>query len=130
MTNSDISELAKQIVDYENSPEVQSIKQDILRQVAMDGDVKTSRIPAPQNITEVGGYFNMLEKLNAQDMMRQAVTSALGLPAYNSSLSKPDQIKDKTIDYLMGVISNLQSEIEELKKSLKTATTQPTAGGA
>lgn len=42
--------------------------------------LKTSqaRVPAPLNITEIGGYYNLLEGDN--EMRRQLLASVLGLP--------------------------------------------------
>lgn len=51
--------------------------------------VKPSRIPAPLNITEVGGYFNLIEQVETTDpalqnqkarMQLALIASALGLP--------------------------------------------------
>ena len=37
-----------------------------------------ARVPAPLNITEIGGYYNLLEGDN--EMRRQLLASVLGLP--------------------------------------------------
>ena len=39
----------------------------ILKRIAEETDVKPSRIPAPLNITEVGGYFNLIEQVETDD---------------------------------------------------------------
>ena len=61
----------------------------ILKRIAEETDVKPSRIPAPLNITEVGGYFNLIEQVETDDPVLKAqkakmqlalIASALGLP--------------------------------------------------
>ena len=32
----------------------------------MEGDVKPARIPAPLNITQIGGYINLMEQLKKE----------------------------------------------------------------
>jgi len=76
----DLAALAIKLLAQETSPEVQKIKLDILRRIATESDIKPARIPAPMNITEIGGYFNLMMKLNQQEMLRQTLTSILGLP--------------------------------------------------
>jgi len=55
-------------------------KKTILNRIATESDIKPSRIPAPMNITEIGGYFNLMMKLKQEEMLRQTLTSILGLP--------------------------------------------------
>ena len=53
-------------------------------------DVKPTRIPAPLNITEVGGYFNLIQQVQTANdpslekqkarMQLALIASALGLP--------------------------------------------------
>lgn len=78
--NIDIQALVAKLLEHEVSPEVLEIKKMILRRVATESDIKPSRIPAPMNITQVGGYVNLLMQLNEQDMLRQTLASILGLP--------------------------------------------------
>jgi len=75
-----IATLAERLLEQETSQEVRDIKLEILRRVARESDIKPARIPAPKNITEIGGYFNLMMKLNQEEMLRQALTSILGLP--------------------------------------------------
>jgi hypothetical protein len=82
--------LAAKLLEQETSEEVQSIKLKILERIASESDVKPSRIPAPKNITEIGGYFNLMMKMKKeaakeeqkifQEMLNQTLTSILGLP--------------------------------------------------
>lgn len=73
-------ELATKLLEQETSEEMAEIKRMIYRRIAMESEIKPSRIPAPMNITEIGGYINLLMKVNQQDMLRQTLASILGLP--------------------------------------------------
>ena len=76
----DYSALAEKMLMQEASEEMLRIRQLILLRTAMEGEIKNSKIPPPLNITEVGGYYNLLAQQNEQIMLRQLVSSALGLP--------------------------------------------------
>lgn len=65
------------------APEELQARQQLLRRLALEGDVFPSRIPAPRNITEVGGYLNLLERLNETAMRTQALAAALGVAGPN-----------------------------------------------
>jgi len=45
-----------------------------------------SRIPAPRNITEIGGYINLLETLNQPELRAQTLASILGVAGSNPPL--------------------------------------------
>jgi len=75
-----LQELAAKILEQETSDEMLKIRQLIMLRAALESDVKSTRIPAPMNITEVGGYYNLLVKQKQNTMLRQVVSSALGLP--------------------------------------------------
>ena len=60
-------------------PEIQQAQALLLRRLATEGDVIPSRIPAPRNITEVGGYLNLLTTLAENTMRRDMIGAALGL---------------------------------------------------
>ena len=64
----------------EISAQMQKIRQLMLLRTALESDVRPTRMTAPRNITEVGGYYNLLRKMNQQIMMRQMVASAIGFP--------------------------------------------------
>lgn len=76
----DIQEVAAKLLENEASEEVLEIKKQILRRIASESDIKPSRIPAPLNITQIGGYFNLLMQLQQEEMLRQTLASILGLP--------------------------------------------------
>src|SRR5689334_4336854 len=67
------------IINEYNAPEAQQLRLLLLRRLALSGDVIPSRIPAPLNITEVGGYLNLLDSLGAQDLKLDVVASILGV---------------------------------------------------
>ncbi|NLV16399.1 MAG: hypothetical protein GXY50_04200 [Syntrophomonadaceae bacterium] len=83
-------QLFLQLLQQEASEELVKLRQLILLRMALEGDVKSTRIPTPANITEVGGYYNLLAKLNQKTMQRQLISSALGL----SSDYAPDVMED------------------------------------
>ena len=81
---------ATKVLEQESSKEMQDIKLQILRRIATESDIKPARIPAPMNITEIGGYFNLMMKLKKEEeearqkayseMLKQTLSSILGLP--------------------------------------------------
>jgi len=68
-------------------PEVLEAQRVLLQRLAYQGDVFPSRIPAPRNITEIGGYLNLLETAGLGDVRATAVTSALGVAGPVPSLA-------------------------------------------
>lgn len=51
----------------------------LMARLANVGGVLPSRIPAPLNITEVGGYLNLLEAAGEPESRLQAIAAALGI---------------------------------------------------
>ena len=51
----------------------------LLRRIALEGDVVPSRVPAPLNITQIGGYLNLLATLNETAMRSQVLAGILGV---------------------------------------------------
>lgn len=51
----------------------------LARRIASSAALAPVRVPAPLNITEMGGYFNLLEQAGEETMRLQAVSAALGL---------------------------------------------------
>ncbi|WP_304088898.1 hypothetical protein [Methanobrevibacter ruminantium] len=77
------------MLNSESSKEVQEAKLKLLQRIASETEVKASRIPQPLNITEVGGYFNLIDQVDADnaalkakknEMQLSLIASALGLP--------------------------------------------------
>lgn len=59
--------------------EALAAQQQLLQRLATQADVFPSRIPAPRNITEIGGYLNLLGSLHASDTQLQVLSSILGV---------------------------------------------------
>src|SRR5262245_45149347 len=62
-----------------NSPEIVQAQALMLRRLALQGDVVGSRVPAPRNITEIGGYLNLLADLKQQETRDQMLAGILGV---------------------------------------------------
>jgi hypothetical protein len=60
-------------------PDLLEAQRLLLQRLAVQGDVFPARIPAPRNITEVGGYLNLLETAGHLDLRSSAIASALGI---------------------------------------------------
>lgn len=69
------------ILEQAISPEMVEAQQIILRRLATAGDLFPSRIPAPLNISEVGGYLNLVA--NDPVLSAQVLASALGVAGPN-----------------------------------------------
>jgi hypothetical protein len=61
------------------TPEAQQAQVLLLQRLALEGSVIPSRIPPPANITQVGGYINLLTSLGESDLRSQLLGAALGL---------------------------------------------------
>jgi hypothetical protein len=60
-------------------PEVLEAQRILLRRIALEGNLIDSRIPPPKNITEIGGYINLLTGLGHIDIRTQMLASVLGV---------------------------------------------------
>ncbi|MDZ4348268.1 MAG: hypothetical protein U1A22_01885 [Xanthomonadaceae bacterium] len=60
-------------------PDVLEAQRILLQRLANQGDVFPARIPPPRNITEIGGYLNLLERAGQLDIRSSAMASALGV---------------------------------------------------
>ena len=90
-TASVTAEYNKYLMEFlkqESSEEAVKIRNLLMKRIATEGTVVASRIPAPKNITELGGYINLLASLGENEMLRNTIASALGVP----HLSIPDNI--------------------------------------
>jgi hypothetical protein len=67
------------VIRSASSPAVQEAQALLLRRLALEGGVIPSRIPPPRNITEVGGYLNLLAAADMGELRRSALAAALGL---------------------------------------------------
>ncbi len=84
-----LQNLINRLLSYDDSEEIKKYQHLLLLRAALETEVKATRIPEPRNITEVGGYYNLLADLETkkaakaekiQSMLTQIVSSALGLP--------------------------------------------------
>jgi len=90
-----LSEIVAKILEQETAPEMVELKRLLLRRIIMESDIKPSRIPAPLNITEIGGYFNLMMKLKQDEMVRQTLSSILGLPTQTQNIETTQQGKNE-----------------------------------
>jgi hypothetical protein len=75
------------IVQSAASPAAQEAQLFLLRRLALQGDVIPSRAPAPLNITQTVGLFNLLEDLGQRTTALQALSSVLGVAGPTSALA-------------------------------------------
>jgi hypothetical protein len=62
------------------APEVRQVQALLLQRLALEGTVVPSRLPAPRNITEMGGYINLLADLRLTTERDRLLSAVLGLP--------------------------------------------------
>jgi IPT/TIG domain len=82
----DILHALADILRTGTDPEILEAQRILVRRIALEGNVIDSRIPPPKNITEVGGYVNLLATLGQTDTRNQALASALGVAGAASSI--------------------------------------------
>lgn len=63
MYNDEIMNALAELIKSEASQETKEYKNLILKRIAEETEVKPTRIPAPLNITELGGYYNLIEQI-------------------------------------------------------------------
>jgi hypothetical protein len=71
------------ILRSSSSPEILQAQQLLLQRLALQGDVFSSRMPAPANATEAGGWVNLLTALGETEIRTQALAAALGVAGPN-----------------------------------------------
>jgi hypothetical protein len=90
------------MIQANNSPDATAAQAILLRRLALSGDVVGSRVPAPRNITETGGYFNLLDTLAESAMREQTLAGILGvagpIPSLTSLQSQPLSMASITND--------------------------------
>ena len=74
----DIQEIAAKLLEQETSDEMKKLKMRILERIATETDIKPARVPAPLNITEIGGYYHLLK--GNEELQLRLLASVLGLP--------------------------------------------------
>ena len=100
ITSGDYNALLSKLLETETSAQMQRIRQLMMLRTALESDIRPTRMPAPRNITEVGGYYNLLRKMNQQNMMRQMVASAIGIPNDATSEMTEEIIRKLIADIL------------------------------
>lgn len=95
------------IVQANNSPDAAAAQSILLRRLALQGDVVGSRIQAPRNISEIGGYLNLLETLGETAMREQTLAGILGvagpIPSLTTLQPQPLSMVSLTNDRPLGV---------------------------
>jgi hypothetical protein len=76
-----------EVLRASTTPEILRAQQILLQRLALTGAVVPSRINPPQNITEIGGYLNLLRDTNQTDLFQQVLASILGVAGSNSLTS-------------------------------------------
>ena len=84
--NSAIAASFLNILQGATSPDALEAQNILLRRIALEGDVVGSRVPPPKNITEIGGYLNLLTTLNQFEMRAQTLAGILGVAGPNPPL--------------------------------------------
>ena len=102
-SSADYQALVNKLLEMETSAQMQKIRQLMLLRTALESDVRPTRMPAPKNITELGGYYNLLRKMNQQNMMRQMVASAVGIPN--------DATSEMTEEIIRKLISDILADL-------------------
>src|SRR5438132_1440035 len=72
------------ILESAISPDMLEAQQIILRRLALAGDLFPARVPAPANITQIGGYLNLLEQ--QPELKAQVLAATLGVAGPNPPL--------------------------------------------
>lgn len=76
--NTDMMAIIAKLLEQETDEETRKYKNLILKRIATETDIRPARVPAPLNITEIGGYYNLLRK--NEKLQMQLLASVLGLP--------------------------------------------------
>jgi len=64
-------------------PDILEAQRILLLRLALEGDIVQSRMPAPRNITEIGGYVNLLATLQQPELSAQMLSGILGVAGPN-----------------------------------------------
>jgi photosystem II stability/assembly factor-like uncharacterized protein len=76
---SNVMQALADILRTGTDPDILEAQRTLLRRIALEGNIIDSRVPAPKNITEIGGYINLLGSLGATDIRTQMLASVLGV---------------------------------------------------
>ena len=78
-----IADALIEVLKSATSPDMMQAQLIVMRRMALSGDVVPSRVPAPLNITEIGGYLNLLDTMNEPALRAQVLASILGVAGPN-----------------------------------------------
>lgn len=106
MYNNEILNALAELIKNETSEETRRYKNLILKRIAEETEVKPTRIPAPLNITELGGYYNLIEDMQ---------------------MNLPEATDDDSADY-QKYIKAQKLWLEEQKAQLKLSVVQSALG--
>lgn len=67
------------LISSATTPDAMEAQNILLRRLALEGDVIGSRVPPPRNITEIGGYMNLMATLKEGAMREQALAGIMGV---------------------------------------------------
>jgi len=123
------------IIKQANRPEIWEAQTILLRRLALQGDVVGSRVPAPRNISEIGGYVNLLTDLQKPEMRDQVLAGILGVAGSNPPLGwelkkpplsfvslvndRPDCPSQPSIPLTFVVRSNLVAPMLDAQRTLR-----------
>jgi hypothetical protein len=62
-----------------SNPDILDAQRILLQRIALEGDVVQSRLPAPRNVTEIGGYLNLLQDTGQPELRGQMLAALLGV---------------------------------------------------
>lgn len=85
----DLAQAIISILETTNSPAIQRAREIIAHRLAISGDIAPSRIPAPRNITEIGGYINLLTEYEEIGQRSRMLAAILGIAGPQVNLPQP-----------------------------------------
>jgi len=62
-----------------SNPDILEAQRILLQRIALESDVVQSRLPAPRNVTEIGGYLNLLQETGQPELRAQMLAALLGV---------------------------------------------------
>lgn len=80
------------LLENTNSPEIQRAREIIAHRLAISGDIAPSRVPPPLNISEIGGYINLLTEYGEEEQRARLIAAALGIAGPAITLPPPGQM--------------------------------------
>lgn len=122
------------MVKSASSPDIYQAQMMLLRRLALEGSVVPSRVPAPKNISEVGGYVNLLATLSEPAMREQMLAGILGVAGPNPPMGwlasapplalillpndRPDGASQPSIPLAFSVRSDFAAALQQGLKTL------------